>query len=281
MLRARRRLVVVALSFTGVATFWRDAAPRRLGGALPGVTVTASGSRTDFHADSGQYVSFFVVKNTTASTETFTFSCLSSTNISCQGESPPSATLTSQNSITVSVFWNALTIPAQPNQGGTITLAAEGNNNSFGQGSQGLTLWQKAPGVFTISPTLATLPSNPFSASTGSASFQVRNVGTTTETLFPTCLTSASVQCTSHSLTGISFAPFDPVATDNVSFSTTATATGQFLEDEIRLSNGTKVASGRYTFDVVRNPRSSSRSLPTAGPRWPVRRIRCKPFRSL
>lgn len=132
-----------------------------------------------------------------------------------------------------------------------------------------MTLWQKSPGVFTISPTLAVRTPNPVSASTDSVTFQVRNVGTTTESIFPTCLTSASVQCISHSLTGASFAPFDPVATDKVIFQTTATATGQFLEDEIRLVGGTKVAGGRYTFDVDRNTALSVSVTPDGGPALP------------
>lgn len=236
-------------------------------GVLPGVTVTFSSSRIDFHADSGQYSSQFTVTKTSAGTENFTFSCIGSTYISCQGESPQSFQLNGVGaSVDVIVFWNALSIGGSASQSATITLAAEGAGSSFGQGSKTLTLWQKAPGVFAISPTLAVRTPNPVSASTDSVTFQVRNVGTTTESIFPTCLTSASVQCISHSLTGASFAPFDPVATDKVIFQTTATATGQFLEDEIRLIGGTKVAGGRYTFDVDRNTALSVSVTPDGGP---------------
>ncbi len=233
-----------------------EAASRKPSVAYAGVTVVPTGSQTDFHADSsaqpsGAYQSFFLVTNTSGHQETFTFSCFSSTNISCVDVQPASFLLTAGNNVTATVSWNSLSIGGSATQSANIRVVAEGDSNSFGQGTQNLTLWKKASRVFIVTPIDSVLWPNPFSVDTSSVNFQVRNVGTTTETLDPTCNTSSSVECLSHSLTGITLVPFDPPKTDAVTFATTLTATGQFLVDQIRPSGGAVADSGRYTFVSV------------------------------
>jgi len=131
------------------------------------------------------YAAFFTVKNTGTQSDTYTFSCGASSNVTCLPPVPISATLGPGNSTSVQVTYN---VGAQG--AGWVQLTAEGANG-VGNGAQTIPVGR----TLLVTPDGAVEPTRRANTGSDSTVFTVRNADRVSLTYSLTCTGSANVTC--------------------------------------------------------------------------------------
>src|SRR6266516_370492 len=151
-----------------------------------GVTVTPNpGVAPERSPYTNGYAAFFTVKNTGTQSDTYTFSCGASSNVTCLPPVPISATLGPGNSTSVQVTYN---VGAQG--AGWVQLTAEGANG-VGNGAQTIPVGR----TLLVTPDGAVEPTRRANTGSDSTVFTVRNADRVSLTYSLTCTGSANVTC--------------------------------------------------------------------------------------
>jgi RHS repeat-associated protein len=162
-----------------------------------GVAVTPDGATAATRpANTSGYSESFTVQNTGSASNTYSFSCTGSSNVTC-GSNPPAVTLAAGASTTVTAPYSVGVAGT-----GTLSLSAAGTNASDG-GSYSVPV--VAYGV-AVTPDGATAADRQANTGGYSESFTVQNTGSASNTYSLACSGSSNVTCGSLSATSVTLA---------------------------------------------------------------------------
>jgi len=204
---------------------------------MVGVTVTPNPSTSSRRPpNTNGFTANFTVKNTSASQDTYTMSCGTSSNITCTGMSPNPVTLGAGASTTVSATYNT-----GGGGSGWLQMCAEGNNG-VGCGQQTIPV-----NTAQVTPDGANSVKRQQNTNGYGEVFTVKNTGAASMTYTITCLGSSNVTCTGVNPTSLTLGA-GAQTTDTGKYNVGAVGTGTL---KLIATSGSDADTGSYTIPVV------------------------------